>query len=243
MAENMNKNVRNFNTSKNKNTFDITNLDLYYGVKNSGINKKDPSGSALRMTKEQHHSERILAGTKLPMRTKTTLFVSANNPRKQSEESITKRSFGFHPQDDDKNVSLSCHSVGITPRHSEQSEESKIKTNKPSNIISAIDYLNKKKQLSQNNILPLHQQRGVKKPSKLAVASLAIALSMFMTPAIADEPIPTLDKLNQQGIINPSTMDKDDDGNPIEGTGEVYPESPPQNNRETIQLPSTKKQK
>ena len=71
----------------------------------------------------------------------------------------------------------------------------------------------------------MHQQRGVKKPSKLAVASLAIALSMFMTPAIADEPIPTLDKLHQDGIINPSTMDKDDEGNPIEGTGEVYPES------------------
>ena len=73
MAENMNKNVRNFNTSKNKNTFDITNFDLYYGVKNSRINKKDPSGSVLRMT-ILRHSELILAGTKLPMRTKTTLF-------------------------------------------------------------------------------------------------------------------------------------------------------------------------
>ena len=36
--------------------------------------------------------------------------------------------------------------------------------------------------------------------------------------------VPTLDKLHNQGVINPSTIVKDDDGN-ITYAGDVYPES------------------
>ena len=42
---------------------------------------------------------------------------------------------------------------------------------------------------------------------------------------MAQDPVPTLDNLHNQEIINPATQDKDEQGNPIEGTGTVYPES------------------
>ena len=63
--------------------------------------------------------------------------------------------------------------------------------------------------------------------SKLAIAA-ALVFSLFFTPAASSAdtiPVPTLDKLHQDNVINPGTMDKDPDGNPIEGTGEIYPES------------------
>ena len=51
-----------------------------------------------------------------------------------------------------------------------------------------------------------------------------MCLSLMALPAAAGES-PTLDELHNNGVINPSTMEKDNDGNRIEGTGEVYPES------------------
>ncbi len=63
--------------------------------------------------------------------------------------------------------------------------------------------------------------------SKLAIAA-ALVFSLFFTPAASSAdtvPVPTLDKLHQNNVINPGTMDKDPDGNPIQGTGEIYPES------------------
>ncbi len=54
--------------------------------------------------------------------------------------------------------------------------------------------------------------------------SAVLCLSLMALPAAAGES-PTLDELHNNGVINPSTMDKDNDGNRIEGTGEVYPES------------------
>ena len=63
--------------------------------------------------------------------------------------------------------------------------------------------------------------------TKLAqTATLTLALSFFIAaPAMAQAPVPTLDNLHNQDIINPATQEKDDQGNPIEGTGTVYPES------------------
>ena len=56
--------------------------------------------------------------------------------------------------------------------------------------------------------------------------ALTLALSFFITaPVMAQAPVPTLDNLHNRGIINPATQEKDDQGNPIEGTGTVYPES------------------
>ena len=58
-------------------------------------------------------------------------------------------------------------------------------------------------------------------------ATLTLAMSFFITsPAIAQQvPVPTLDNLHNKDIINPATQEKDEQGNPIEGTGTVYPES------------------
>ena len=62
----------------------------------------------------------------------------------------------------------------------------------------------------------------------LKTATLTLAMSFFITsPAIAQQvPVPTLDNLHNKDIINnPATQEKDEQGNPIEGTGTVYPES------------------
>ena len=60
----------------------------------------------------------------------------------------------------------------------------------------------------------------------LCIAAFLGAISFSTQTAFADNvPTPTLDNLHNQDIINPATQDKDEQGNPIEGTGTVYPES------------------
>ena len=54
----------------------------------------------------------------------------------------------------------------------------------------------------------------------LCIAAFLGVISFSTQTAFADNvPTPTLDNLNKQGIINPATQDKDEQGNPIEGTG------------------------
>ena len=91
---------------------------------------------------------------------------------------------------------------------------------KPSNIISAAEYLRLKRHKEQNTSAGLpclsNNKKHNRKLSKLAAASLAVVLSVFISPVTAQEtappvPVPTLDKLHQEGVINPATEEKDQD--------------------------------
>ena len=69
-----------------------------------------------------------------------------------------------------------------------------------------------------------HKNKFVKSLCIAAFLSI-LCLPQINSKAMAQDPVPTLDNLHNQEIINPATQDKDEQGNPIEGTGTVYPES------------------
>ncbi len=83
--------------------------------------------------------------------------------------------------------------------------------------------------LCAENILAHKPMEGIKRScnkdySQISKLASVLCLALISLPASAND-TPTLDDLHNNGVINPSTMEKDDEGNPIEGTGEVYPES------------------
>ena len=192
---------RNVNNGVNNNIFDITNLDLYYGIKTSCKDNVSHAHIDVDFCRPDCKNNKMICHPELVSGSYWTALPHKTVQANPQSQNVERRSELLIRQN-------------ILP----------FENKRPSNIISAAEYL-KEKRLREQNIAVLKQQSKKNKPSKLAIASMAIALSMFMTPVMADEPIPTLDKLHQDGIINPSTMDKDDEGNPIECTGEVYPES------------------
>ena len=212
---------RNVNNGVNNNIFDITNLDLYYGIKTSRKDNVSHAHIDVDFCRPDCKNNKMICHPELVSGSYRTALPHKTVQSERRSDLLIRQNILPH-----KTVQANPQSQNVE-RRSELLIRQNIlpfENKRPSNIISAAEYL-KEKRLREQNIAVLKQQSKKNKPSKLAVASLAIALSMFMTPAIADEPIPTLDKLHQDGIINPSTMDKDDEGNPIEGTGEVYPES------------------
>ena len=205
---------RNVNNGVNNNIFDITNLDLYYGIKTSCKDNVSHAHIDVDFCRPDCKNNKMICHPELVSGSYWTALPHKTVQAERNSELLIRQNILPHKTVQSERRSDLLIRQNILP----------FENKRPSNIISAAEYL-KEKRLREQNIAVLKQQSKKNKPSKLAIASMAIALSMFMTPVMADEPIPTLDKLHQDGIINPSTMDKDDEGNPIEGTGEVYPES------------------